>query len=447
MMATKWEKWLFKQKGIYPLVTFRILFGLLAAISIVRFWYNGWIEEQYILPKFHFYFSNIGEVPYPSDNLIYVFFALLFVSAICISLGLFYRIATITFFCLFTYIELLDATYYLNHYYFVSLIAFLLIFIPGHKAISLDTLIFRFPKTYSSSAWHIYILQFQIGVVYFFAGLAKLQSDWMFSALPMKIWLPVHASMPVIGQLFTYSYTAYLFSWLGAIFDLSVVFFLLYRKTRIPAYIAVIVFHLVTWLLFPIGMFPFFMIGSTLIFFSNKWHRKWYLKSPSIITETANALPKRNVPFLTGFLLLFYLSIQVVLPLRHYAYEGNTQWTENGYRFAWRVMLMEKAGYAQFKIKSKETGRETLVNSAGWLTPNQIKMMSTQPDFILQFAHFLKAKYNLTAGTAAAEEIAITAEVYVSLNGRPSQAYIDNQADLSTITFNTKRSEWLLPLE
>jgi len=36
-----------------PLAVFRIFFGLLMLISIVRFWAYGWIDSVYVQPKLH----------------------------------------------------------------------------------------------------------------------------------------------------------------------------------------------------------------------------------------------------------------------------------------------------------------------------------------------------------------------------------------------------------
>ena len=70
-------------------------------------------------------------------------------------------------------------------------------------------------------------------------------------------------------------------------------------------------------------------------------------------------------------------------------YPGELFWTEEGYRFSWRVMLMEKAGYANFKIVDGKTKKSFYVNNADFLTSFQEKQMSFQPDFILEYAHYL----------------------------------------------------------
>ncbi|NJL75836.1 MAG: HTTM domain-containing protein [Saprospiraceae bacterium] len=89
--------------------------------------------------------------------------------------------------------------------------------------------------------------------------------------MPLAIWLPTKADFPILGSLFAQPLTAHLFSWFGAIYDLTIPFFLLNTYTRPFAYIAVITFHVLTKMLFNIGLFPWIMIFSTLIFFSYKF--------------------------------------------------------------------------------------------------------------------------------------------------------------------------------
>ncbi len=127
-----------KETKIWPLVTFRIVFGVLMLFAVLRFWSKGWIHELYIAPDFHFkYFGFEWVTPFTGNGMYWVF-ALMGLAALCIALGFFYRISAALFFLSFTYVELLDVANYLNHYYFVSLVAFLLIFFPAHRQVSLD---------------------------------------------------------------------------------------------------------------------------------------------------------------------------------------------------------------------------------------------------------------------------------------------------------------------
>jgi hypothetical protein len=53
-------------------------------------------------------------------------------------------------------------------------------------------------------------------MVYFFAGVAKLNYDWLFRAMPLRIWLPPHIGLTLIGPLMDETWVAYAFSWFGA---------------------------------------------------------------------------------------------------------------------------------------------------------------------------------------------------------------------------------------
>src|ERR1700741_1659593 len=118
METNKFISWLKQPVNIAPLVMFRIAFGLLMIVSISRFIVKGWVEQMYILPKFFFpYFGFEWVQPLPG-NMMYLVFGILPLASVGIMLGLFYSLSTISFFILFTYVELIDKTNYLNHYYF-----------------------------------------------------------------------------------------------------------------------------------------------------------------------------------------------------------------------------------------------------------------------------------------------------------------------------------------
>ncbi len=415
-----------KEVSAAPLVTFRVLFGLVMFLSILRFSLNGWIEEFYVKPNFFFTYYGFDWIQPLGETGMYLVFATLALSSILIMLGYFYRTATITFFVLFTYIELIDKTYYLNHYYFISLISFLLIFLPAQKGISLD---FGIKKMGKIPAWSIYILIFQLGVVYFFAGIAKIQNDWLLEALPLKIWLPSKSHLPIIGDFLTREWVAYIFSWTGMLYDISVPFLLLINRTRVYAYFLVVVFHIATWVLFPIGMFPFIMIALTLIFFPEKIHLSVWNKVIRGIQIINNSISNQKLHLSLKILLPLFVIIQLILPLRSLAYPGNLFWTEEGYRFSWRVMLMEKTGMCDCVVESEELSQTIVVNNSEYLTFAQERMMATQPDMILQYAHFLKNQYQ----EKGISNPKVYADCRVSLQGKRSKSFIDNKVNLAEI--------------
>jgi hypothetical protein len=116
-------------------------------------------------------------------------------------------------------------------------------------------------------------------------------------------------------------------------------------------------------------------------------------------------------------------------------------WTEEAYRFSWRVMLMEKAGTATFHVLDDKTKKEGIVDNSEFLNPHQEKQMAMQPDLILQYAKFLKNHYE-KKGLKVSK---IRADVYVTLNARPSKLLIDNQLNLLEITDSWKSKNWILP--
>ncbi len=433
-----------------PLAVFRILFGILMLLSIVRFWSYGWIEKLYITPKFHFSFYGFEWIK-PMGVWTYGLFIICGLSAILITLGFKYRVAMLVFFLSFTYIELMDKTTYLNHYYFVSVVSFLMLFIPANAYFSLDAKYDASQRFQYVPKWNIDVLKLLLAVVYVYAGLAKLNSDWLLEAMPLKIWLASKTDIPLIGTLMDKTWVHYAFSWFGALYDLTIPFLLLYKRTRWAAFFFVVVFHMMTRVLFNIGMFPYIMIIATLIFFDAGFHHKIlallsriFRINKSIFDTKATFTEKPSFPNMLkyGAISLFF-ALQLLLPWRYLTYPGELFWTEEGYRFSWRVMLMEKSGYAQFKIMDTVSGKWFYVDNTHFLTPFQEKQMSFQPDFILEYAHYLKKHFE----SQGHQNIAIYVESYVTLNGRLSQPYIDPKVDLVKEKESFGHKNWILPFE
>ena len=431
-----------------PLVWLRVIFGALMLVSTARFILKGWVAEFYIEPQFHFTYFGFGWVkPLPPGGM-YAIFGLLMLFSILISLGAAYRLSMSAFFLLFTYVELLDKVYYLNHYYFVSLFSFLLILLPLHRCWSVDAWLRPALRADFVPRWTVLVIQIQLGLVYFFAGLAKLNPDWLFHALPLAIWLPVNADFPLLGRFFDYHWMPFAMSWGGAFFDLTIPFWLMWWRSRPLAYLAVIGFHTLTGLLFRIGMFPWIMIGCTLIFFAdplpNPHTRGDFLSRLLPFSRHGERSETGIQPRLSaglGILLAVFLLLQVLLPLRHWLYPGDVLWTEEGYRFSWRVMLVEKAGYTIFFLHDPATEREWTVYPNDILTPQQVQQMSFQPDMILSFAHYLAEAYR----EKGYPKIEVRVKAYVSWNGRTSHLLIDPQVDLARQPHSVWHRAWILP--
>jgi hypothetical protein len=447
--------------SIAPLATFRAMFGVVMLAGVIRFMLNGWVTELYVKPRFFFSYYGFDWVKPLGEAGMYVVFVTMALAAVCIGFGAFYRIAAPVFFLTWTYVELLDVTNYLNHYYFVSIAAFLLALLPAHRSFSWDVWQNPALRMEKIPRWMVGAVRLQLGIVYFFAGIAKINGDWLLRAQPLKIWLASKTHLPLIGWAFKYGWIAHAFSWAGCIYDLTVPFLLLVRKARPYAYAAVVGFHLMTWWLFPIGIFPFVMIFGTLVFFPAEWHEKWQERIarilagafgvPETLKGRSESLPQIGIrprvvrmsrKILFGMLAIHFV-LQVAVPLRYLLYGDNLFWHEQGFRFSWRVMLMEKTGYAIFHIRDPKTGRKTEIRNEDYLERNQVRMMSTQPDLILQFAHFLASEYK-KKGIANPE---VYAETYAALNGSGSRPFTDPRVDLAKETENFAAKTWILPFE
>jgi len=442
------SSYLSKRHESTSLAFFRLGFGLLMTYSIIRFWLKGWIQTMYIDPSFHFTFYGFEWVT-PLGNYTYLLFFICGLAAFFVAIGYKYYMSIIIFFLSFTYIELMDKTTYLNHYYFVSILSFLMIFLPSNSSYSVDSYLQKKSFKYTPK-WCVDSIKLLLFIVYFYSGLAKINKDWLFEAQPLKIWLTTGSyDFPLIGSnLMQQEWFHYFMSWGGMFYDLLIPFLLIYTRTRVFGFLLVIFFHLFTVLLFPIGMFPYIMIMSSLIFFSSKTHKKildFILKPFTDKIKSIREMKIINIQKerISLIVVSVFFIIQFLFPFRYSLYPGELFWNEQGYRFSWRVMLMEKKGYTTFKVVNKENDNSFYIMNNSFLTEFQERQMSFQPDFIIEYAHFLGNYYR----NLGLNDIEIYADSYVALNGRISKRFIDPEIDLLKQKRGFKNKDWIIPLD
>ena len=440
------------QTNAAPLAVFRIFFGLLMFVSILRFCSKGWIHSLYIDPIFHFSYYGFEFVK-PLGTFTYLLFLICGIAAFLVAIGYKYRLSILVFFLSFTYIELMDKTTYLNHYYFVSLVSFIMLFLPCSAQFSVDAISRK--KSYKMVPnWTIDSLKLMLGIVYLYAGLTKINSDWLIKAMPLKLWLKSKYDFPFIGQtIMQQEWFHFFMSWGGMFYDLSIPFLLIFKKTRSFAFFLVVVFHIATRILFPIGMFPYIMILSTIIFFDAKVHLRILVcieRILQIFKIKTHALNKPIIQIehykvrkLSKFIILAFLLLQLLIPWRYLLYPGELFWNEQGYRFSWRVMLIEKKGNSVFKIVNSKTNSFFYVNNNDFLSDVQQKQMSFQPDMILEYGQYLGNHFK----NQGHQNVAVYVESYVSLNGRLSQQFIDPSANLMDLKDTFKHKYWINPLK
>ena len=427
------------------LVVFRVAFGLLGVISAQRFLSFGWDAKLFDAPSFHFRYYGFSWVPTPPAGGVTLLFGVLLGLGAMIALGLFTRAATALFALLFTYVQLIDVTTYLNHYVLVSLLAFWMCVMPLGARGSVDAWRRRrrgLPPRPPLRAWMLWALRFQVAVVYVNAALAKATGDWLVHGQPMGIWLAARTDTPLVGDLFAYHETALVLGWAGFLFDLTIPLWLSLRRTRAPAYVLLLVFHGMTALLFDIGMFPWIMTAAATVFFPPSWPRRFLGRRMAWVgPRLEESGPVRASPGRLAMLLGAVVLFQVLWPLRAHAYGGNVLWHEQGMRFSWRVLCREKNGSVRYRVRWAGSERERYVFPQRYLTDHQEREMSGQPDLVLQLAHHVAADHR----ARGFEDVEVRVDAWVSLNGRRMARLIDPDVDLSRVPDGLGRAGWILP--
>ncbi len=264
---------LLRPVDIASVVFFRVAFGLVMLWEVKRYFDHDWIARYWLEPSYHFTYPFFGWVrPWSGDGM-YVHFYALGTLALFIALGFLYRLSAALFFLGFAYVFLLEQARYLNHFYFIILISFLMIFVPAHRALSVDALIRPRLRSDRIPAWGPVLLAGQMGIVYFFGGVAKINVDWL-RGEPLRTWLARRTGFPLIGPLFTDEWVVYLCAYGGLLLDLLAIPLLLWRRTRPLMFALLISFHFMNDRLFSIGIFPWLALAATTLFFPPDWPRR-----------------------------------------------------------------------------------------------------------------------------------------------------------------------------
>jgi hypothetical protein len=379
------------------LAAFRIAFGLVLCWHVARYLWpqsgTSMAEYLYVTTPWNFSYPGFAWVqPWPQPWL-NVHFLLVGLAGLCVAVGFCYRAAAVTLFLSFSYTFLWEQAKYNNHYYLMCLIAFLLIWMPAQSRFSVDAWrrwraargpIDAEPLTTTEQIpfWPIFLLRAQLFIVYFYAGVAKINGDWL-AGIPLSVpagrFHGILADFGLSG-LASVEQVCLFLAWFGLTFDLAIGFLLIMPRTRWLAILMLAGFHGTNHFMFDIGVFPVMAFLTTLIFFQPDWPLRFarWLKQPKLARpdwgwfagglfalplvgaalgwrsgeprESPELKPKSLGRPVMAFLLV-WLAAQVLIPLRHYAIAGDANWTEEGQRFAWRMKLRAKAaGHIMYQL-------------------------------------------------------------------------------------------------
>lgn len=443
-MLTRLTAALFRPIDIAWLVVARIVIGVLLALEMAGSLALGYIRE-YTEPRFHFSYYFFDWLPdWPPTVMVSLHWGAI-LAGIAVAVGWRFRLAALLLTLCYTLLFLAEQTRFINHTYLYCLVAGMLVFMPAHRAASADVRAGRVAPAATVPAWTRYLLLFQLSVVYSYAGLAKLNADWL-TAKPLTLWLAPKASYPIIGGVLAHPFLPWLMSYGGLLFDLLVVPLLLWRPTRPWAFGAAVFFHLSNVLIFGLGTFPWFsLLVTAALFFPPSWPRRapglrrWLVPRLPPVPAAVRPMVPSYAPALVAGLGLYAL-IHLLVPLRHFLYPGHVHWTEEGQQFAWHMMLRAKSGTLTYRVVRPDGQTET-VYPAAYLTPRQVQKLAGHPDYILQFAHFLAADYQ----RRGLGPVAVYADSQTQLNGQPAQPIVAPDVNLAAQPRTLRPATWIAP--
>lgn len=433
------NKWLFKQIDNSALVTFRVFFGLLITIEAWGAIATGWVRRTLVAPQFTFNFIGLDFLqPLPGEGM-YYYYGILGLAGVFVMIGFKYRWSMLAYTILWSGVYLMQKSSYNNHYYLLMLLCIIMLFLPAHRWLSVDA--WRKPsiKKISMPQWVWLVIVAQLWIVYTYASIAKMYPDWIDGTLPALL-MRNKSDYWLVGEFLQQSWIRYVIASYGLLFDLLIIPLLLWRKTRIPVFIAAVFFHLFNSFIFHIGIFPYLSLAFTLFFFPAEKINQWFLRRRKpFYNEGEVVIPDyRNV--LLGGLTIWFV-IQLVLPIRHWFIKDDVLWTEEGHRLSWRMMLRSKSGKATFKVVEKGKSDTIYIDNRDYVTKKQNRALSTKPDMIWQFSQHLKEEF-----AKHGKEVEIYVDAQVKVNGRPKKQLIDPTVDMAKEEWHLfKHHDWILP--
>ncbi|MBU2997813.1 HTTM domain-containing protein [Cellulophaga baltica] len=432
------SSFLFKKIDNIGLILFRIFFGILISFECYGAILTGWVKANLVEPTVYFPFIGFEFLNVLRGQGMYLYFVIMGTLGLLISIGYKYRYSMIGFAVLWSGAYLMQKTSYNNHYYLLFLVSWIMVFFPAHKDYSIDAKLNPEIRTNKMYAFYKIIITIQLIIVYTYASVAKLYADWLEFKF-IKVLMSSKSEYFLIGELLQQPWIHQIIAVFGILFDLLIIPALLWKPTRKIAFIFAIFFHLFNSIVFQIGIFPYLALAFTAFFFEpEKIRNIFFKKKKEYPTESTSLL--KNKKLIIAFWSI-YLIIQIGLPLRHHFFEGDVLWNEEGHRMSWRMMLRTRKGSIQFVSVDKKTKKSTNIRLKEHLTAKQIRKVKAYPDFMWQFAQYLKKE-------AEKENKDVEIHVYgrVSINGKPSKRLIDKTVDLGAAEWqHFKHNSFILP--
>lgn len=420
------------------IVVFRIGFGFLLLAECWGAILTGWVRRVFVEPDFTFSYIGIEWLQPLNGIGMYIYFFIMGLFGLFMMVGFAYRFSAVMFCLMWLGCYLMQKSSYNNHYYLLIILSGLMACLPAHNAYSIDVKLGWTTRKETVAYGYVFMFIAQVAIVYVFASINKVYPDWLL-AKPIAMWFHIKRNYFLIGPLLQKEWMHYFVAYGGIIYDGAIVFLLLNHRTRKIGFFLSVFFNLFNSAVFQIGIFPYLMILFSVFFYPGESIRKVFLKKKQPVSTSAGTFPKWAT-----YALVIYLVIQVLLPLRHWLIPGNVNWTEEGHKYSWRMMLRSKSGTGRYLVRDHKAEKEEWVNPRDYLTYKQYTKVATFPDMTWQFAQRLKVIYEAKGW----EDVAVYAHFKMSINGNPSYPHIDSEVDLTQVKWKFfGHADWKLTPE
>lgn len=410
---------------------FRLLFGIIMLIQLVSL--QPYITETLPNSLFYLTYPGFNWVKITTPENLKLIFSLGYLASVLLALGIYSRVAAAFLSVSWAYIFLIDSGHYNNHYYLIFLLLILFTITNADAAFS----VLKKSRKSHIPYWQLFLFKFQIVVVYFFGGIAKFNADWL-QAAPMKIWLNMKPYEWLQSDAM-----AYFICWSGLAFDLAIGFLLWNKKTRILALCLLISFHLFNHFVWQIGIFPWLMILVSVLFFEPDWPNKLFSKKAS--KQKEGNTPTLSISGLAKGFIVGYIAFQLLLPLRHWLYQGHAFWNGYGFRFSWSMMLFDNLEDFRVKVSVPNEGVVGYIELERYVNRRQLGKFNQCPQNLTRLGEFLATEMKNNAGITNPE---LNAIVLRSINGRAYQHFVDTTVNMATATYSPWHvADWIEPFE
>lgn len=390
----------------------------------------------------------------------YYLFGVMAIAAFCFMIGFAYRISAIVLFITYTWQFLVDKTDYNNHYYLMSIVCGVWVFMSPHRHFSVDSYLGWVRRSPVVPRWNHWVLKFQIAIVYFYGGIAKLNWDWL-QGEPLRNWLYRRSNTPLLGEFYKTEVGVYFFSYGGLIFDLVIPFMLWYRKTRLLAIPVVLFFHGSNHFMYSIGVFPVLMICTTVLFLERETV-VWAIRKISrydlergleqgLVEAVSSIESSRSHNYKSwqlrgiGYFVAIYVALQVLLPFRHHFYDNYVSWSEEAHNFSWHMKLRDKKAFVKLTVIDPNTGLTWPVPIDEHLMPRQVRKMGGRPHMLYEYVQYVA---NDIRKRLHIRYPVIKAEVLASLNFRPFRHLVNPDVNMAAVYYSPfANNDWITPFD